>query len=320
MSTCNPRTFEVRHRGVVRQVTVTRTDAEAAAICSASNDSFGRDLAKRFGSGKSFSNLQLAWLHVKADELAPKPVTPKVNQAKVASEATIKTAARRTANRTRGTGIDAFERRISQLQKVVEKLSGRIHQIQYDIPEQYGNPSDALAPHAIRMSDSVWMIAEELLDHPEVQAVIQLQNLPGVIMRVSRWADDEVEKIRGWAVEDLRNELIRLNTALITNIDNAHKRIAEAEEAFDKQVKAGEIVTRRQREEVVDRNHFTIKGHIAKAKAALEASIQRAMVYDDNEQTADLIAGLRATIAAQREAHNALLRTQGARASKYIPE
>lgn len=53
-----------------RTVETGRTDAEAAAVCEGSGDSFARDLAAQFRSGsRPLSGAQLYWLHVKAGEI-----------------------------------------------------------------------------------------------------------------------------------------------------------------------------------------------------------------------------------------------------------
>lgn len=267
---------------------------------------------------------------------APAPVAPPAPAAPTAPVGAVNLAHTHAALTSRqfGTGETMEERRITQLQNVISVYDEDMHQIEYDIPDHVSkaenranrvdNPSDWFWRFAVRRSLSCWIFPERTYRLPAVQEYLNRAERLGCTITHIRYHPDDVAQVRKWAEKALREELVRLHTALVTNIASADATLASKRAEIDASLQpivgpmlqAAELATdpmaaQAARENAQKARDSRVRSIIGAACESLENAIKGAELFDQTDTLADLIRAYRESIKATSLAFNQHARQRG---------
>jgi hypothetical protein len=235
--------------------------------------------------------------------------------AKDTADATVRTTAARTDSRVGGGYTE--EARVRRAQAVVAETDQQMYAVTYRIPKELDaecpNPSHIFWHFGFRIDWSGWVFTQRGLNSPAGQEVLTLwKRFPGVEAHVIPYHPDACDQIRAIAREKLREEIVRCHTSLITRIDAAASRLAEAEKELDTAAQGGtRDVSAVDYERIQKLRDSGVSSALSAARKALSACLDCARTFDETGHVSDLLAGLRVAIQAQQAAFDAHRRIRG---------
>jgi hypothetical protein len=219
----------------------------------------------------------------------------------MAKSSTCEVTEARISNRVNGYGVDNAERRINQLQKVVKEVDQQYSMLIYDIPtsmnEECPNPSRTLWNYGFRLNLSCWVLPERGLNSHDVKELIALWKSHGLETHVIQYSKEAMGQIREIARTKLREEIVRVHQSLIERIGNASDRYKEAEKEL---LSRATPATAADFERLEALRIGNVRGALTAAGQALEASVNCARMFDEEENVKDLLKGLRAAVASEK--------------------
>jgi hypothetical protein len=220
--------------------------------------------------------------------------------------------------------VNAREREAKKAIKLFKLLSGKIYTVNFYIPVAWNdkcpNPTyvfDQLA--AFHWDGSHWYFTEEGINDPRFQEVkahwdrVRSQAAPGERkMRYSivEWTPGQIAAEKEVAQEAMAEKLQDAHTSMLEQIDNAYKRLGEAQAELDKAEAEGASVTERDRAKLIDARNGALRGAIRSACNRFEMALRGAEMFDTNDVVDDLFHSTRDAIAAAALAVNAVLTAQ----------
>jgi hypothetical protein len=214
---------------------------------------------------------------------------------------------------------DYAEARIRRLQKIVEKVSNDTYvMLVYDIPtsknDDCPNPSGTLWRHGFRMNLSCWVLPSKQLDSPRIKRLLAHWQAHKIKVHIVPYAKEAIDQIRAIARENLDEEVRRVHTALITNIDSADRALSSAIKKMEEE----NTCTNDEQQREVDKRNNKVRAQFKLAAERLDAAIQCAEVFDESENMEALIVGVREAIRSQQETFNVAMREAGKKVSDAI--
>jgi hypothetical protein len=217
------------------------------------------------------------------------------------------------AQKTRRYGIDELEQRINTLNAVKSWTDGSVRSINYEIPTviraEIIEPSNVLhAAGLIWRGGSHWIGKPDMIKSDMFQTFKELLNryaegTPNA-ERLGCYAEmtnegvafEDINELKEAVSKSLTKVLVKAHTDLIIGLDEADKALAEAMRK--------ELTSNEQTKERAKRDN-AYRASIRAAHEELNVALTAAQNYDHDEKVIDLMKGLRATVAARRNAFNA---------------
>jgi hypothetical protein len=134
------------------------------------------------------------------------------------------------------------------------------------------------------------------------------KQFPEVEVDLFRYHPDDVEKMRGKAVRQLRKLLIERHTQFISNLADADAALEDANKEMDALERQGRVVMDHERRAAVGEHVNALRKEIREAGLALNAAASAAAQFDATDDVSDLLAGLRESVRARGLAFNARMR------------
>lgn len=211
-------------------------------------------------------------------------------------------------SRATSSGLDATEVKVNSLDRAIKQMSKQYTYLQYDIPSvldgECPNPSWILWRYGFRMTKSCWALPIENMEKTEIAELLaHWDKYPTVKVRIAKFDKDEMEKIRGWAQEELRTALVEIHTSFM-------EALAKADENFQ-EIMQTEGATPRQIELADNKHDSDIRKAIRLAAVRLDSLVKSAELYDQTENVQDLLKMNREAIVMQRDTFNLLMRQKG---------
>jgi hypothetical protein len=209
--------------------------------------------------------------------------------------------------------VSKAEADLKRLEKAARTLQGDVYMLIYDIPdalsESCPNPSGQLWPVGFRLNKSCWVLPQASLDSSTVRELLaHWSNHPTVECHIIPYADRALAQIREIAAEKIRQRVVEIHTSFITRLDAASERLEKARAELDEVAKeTPDVVSSRDYEKVEASKDNNVRSIIKQSAAALEASLTCARLFDEEENVADLLQGLRQAINSQVLSFNALM-------------
>lgn len=226
-------------------------------------------------------------------------------------------------------GMDVAEREVNSLDRIAKTLSGDVYKLTYDIPkalnDECPSPCGLLwSIGAFPASESDWVIREDDLNRAEVQEMIQVwkdhatqtNGQRGVKYWLVRYHPDDLHIVRQQAIDALDARVRALKLAIVENIISADNKLTEAQKALDAREQPA---TEKERVNADRARDNRVRAILNSAWSDLRDVVTAAGRFEESDSVAEVIAGLRQTIAAQAKAFNALMVTKyGAGAEKKM--
>ncbi len=218
------------------------------------------------------------------------------------------------ARKTPGIGIDATERSIDSMRKVIEKLKKEgVWQIQYDIGQDTGvtNPSNILWRYGFRSTLSCWILPQSSMEKTRVQDLLKHWEETGVDVTILPIGAEGIETIIRKAEKELDREIRRVHTSLINNIAAADQRLKDAQAKFEEREKIGDNVTDKEQQTALAKRDNDVRKNLRLAGNFLNDAIICAEMFDNTERVEHLLKALRECLKSSTESFNAEMRLKG---------
>lgn len=238
---------------------------------------------------------------------------PTTGEVKTAADRTVAEQAGMAKGRlSRGARVaDEQERRVTGLQRCLERCKDGFVMVSYDIPsdldKECPNPSSIFWRHMGRFQLSCWYTTPSEVEHPDVQEVFARWRRfaptaggKGVKFWVVRQHPDETATIRGMVLAELEDEIRKVHTSLIATIAAADAWLAE--------IMAEEGVTQRTMQAAQNIHDCRVRVRINTAYESLNLAICCAEKFDATEEVEPLLKGLRAAVLANAQAFDEMAR------------
>lgn len=215
---------------------------------------------------------------------------------------------------------------LERLQRACKTLEGgELVALTYDIPDclkrECPNPSWLLWFFGFRFNKSCWYLPRASLETRCMKNLLsQWAQYPntsttdepnGVECDIIRQHPEEMAKIRKIARNRLERRIREIHTSLITRLDDADKRLQEAQKAHEQSRLNNTPPTTQEEARAILQRDGSVRNTIRSASDDLDAAISCASLFDDSEEIKDLLNGLRHAIRSHKNAQNAILEARG---------